>query len=185
MKPQTSNFTRTNMTLQTKWCLCFYHGELHFKHETCHFAKPSADKTAHITIALYTSSIFMHFPSFKTAVFLPPIQAHMLHEVFTNIWAIMSHYWGIWYMLEKKNPAAWSNMGRLSQRSSASSIICCRFRSASSAFWRSTYVRVARGKKDQRSTCSFVPLSQNIFELLPQVEYPSTCMCVCACIVTY
>lgn len=106
-----------------------------------------------------------------------------------SIYQHLGHYeplLGYMIYVGKKQAAAWSNMGRLSQRSSASSIICCRFRSASSAFWRSTYyVRVARGKKDQRSTCSFVPLSQNIFELLPQVEYPSTCMCVCACIVTY
>lgn len=165
------------MTLQTKWCLGFYHGELHFKHETCHFAKPSADKTAHITIALYTSSIFMHFPSFNQ-------QFSTANPSPCAPWSIYQHLGHyeplLGYMIYVgKNPAAWNNMGRLSQRSPASSIICCRFRSASSAFWRSTYVRVARGKEDQRSTCSFVPLSQNIFELLPQVEYPSTCMCVC------
>ena len=36
------------------------------------------------------------------------------------------------------------------QRRRASSIICCRFRSASSAFWRSTYVSVAMGKESHR-----------------------------------
>ena len=124
------------------------------------------------------------FPPSKQQFFYrqsKPICSMKYLPTFGPLWAIIGVYDICW----KKNPPAWSNMGRLSQRSSASSIICCRFRSASSAFWRSTYVRVARGKKDQRSTCSFVPLSQNIFELLPQVEYPSTCMCVCACIVTY
>ena len=96
-----------------------------------------------------------HFPFLKPAIFYrqsKPICSMKYLPTFGPLWATIGVYDICW---EKKS-SSMEQYGKVVSEI-ASSIICCRFRSASSAFWRSTYVRVARGKEDQRSTCSFVP----------------------------